>query len=369
VTRAHLPSKRLGAGLLAALLFSACSGSDAVDPGAPPGIVITVQPAAVRLERGESQTLTVMLDRKGGFTGLVAFSVEDVPAGVTATSDTVPASAAVAVLHLDVGLDAAAGTTALTVRATATGIQAVTASLPLSVVGVAPPFAGTIFIDPDIITSADPTTFQSLSYAGRGDRTMYDRRVAGWITANAYLFDVTFDDGLGTEVQVNPEFGSPEAAEAEARKYAEVIGRLPTALRRYAETVWIHRGVEPFGGGNQNLLIHTGQAALYEAEGILEETFVHEAAHTSLDAVHASAPGWLAAQRQDGTFISTYAADYPNREDVAETFVPYLALRYRADRISPSLAATIAGAIPFRIAYLDGLPLDMYPIVPRAQGR
>lgn len=366
---AHPRWKRRGIGLLAAVLSSACSGSDAVDPGGPPGIVITVAPASVRLTRGGSETLTVTLDRTGGFAGPVAFSVGDVPAGVTATSDTVPASAAIAVLHLDVALDAAAGTTVLTVRAEATGVQAVTASLPLAVVGVPPPFAGTIFIDPDIITSADPTTFQSLSYAGRGNRTMYDRRVAGWITANAYLFDVTFDDGLGTEVQVNPEFGSPEAAEAEARKYAEVIGRLPTALRRDAETVWIHKGVEPFGGGNRNLLIHTGQAALYEAEGILEETFVHEAAHTSLDAGHALAPGWVAAQSADGTFISTYARDYPTREDVAETYLTFLAVRYRADRISASLAGTIAGAIPFRIAYFDGVPLDMYPIVPRAEAR
>lgn len=32
---------------------------------------------------------------------------------------------------------------------------------------VDPPFNGTIFIDPDIITSSDPTTFQGLSYAAR----------------------------------------------------------------------------------------------------------------------------------------------------------------------------------------------------------
>jgi len=42
--------------------------------------------------------------------------------------------------------------------------------------------------------------------------------------------------------------------------------------------------------------------------------------------------------------------------------VPYLAIRYRSDRISQSLAATILQAIPNRIAYLDGLALDMHPI-------
>lgn len=225
-----------------------------------------------------------------------------------------------------------------------------------------PPFSGTIFLDPDIITDSDPTTLQDVSYSGRGMRTMFDRRVNNWITVNAYLFDADFDDGLYAEIQVNPEFGSVDAATVEAETYAESIGRLPTALRADVETVWIHKGTEPFGGGNNNLLIHTGQADQYVADGILEETFVHEASHTSLDPYHASAPGWLAAQQADGEFISTYARDNPDREDVAESFLPYLAVRYRLSRISPSLADTITGTIPNRIAYFDAQSFDMYPV-------
>ena len=44
------------------------------------------------------------------------------------------------------------------------------------------------------------------------------------------LFDATFSDGLSAEVQVNPEFGTVEAAKEQANKYATVIGRLPTSL-------------------------------------------------------------------------------------------------------------------------------------------
>ena len=58
------------------------------------------------------------------------------------------------------------------------------------------PFSGIIFIDPDIITPDDPTTFVSLSYQGRGQRTMYDRRVSDWITINPYLFPAVFDDSI-----------------------------------------------------------------------------------------------------------------------------------------------------------------------------
>ena len=227
---------------------------------------------------------------------------------------------------------------------------------------VLPPFGGTIFIDPDIITSSDSTTFQSVSYSGQGSRTMFDRRVNNWITVNAYLFEASFNDGLTAEIQVNPEFDSSSAALAEAQKYGWVIGQLPTALRADVQTVWIHKGIQPFGGGNNNLLIHIGQADLYAADGILEETFVHEASHTSLDAAHASAPGWLAAQAADGNFISTYARDFPNREDIAESFLLYLAVRYRSDRISQSLAETILQTMPNRISYFDNQSFDMYPI-------
>ena len=232
---------------------------------------------------------------------------------------------------------------------------------PTAPVVTRPPFEGTIFIDPDIITPSDPTTFQDLSVAGQGSRTMFDRRVDGWITVVAHLFIATFDDGLSAEIQVNPEFEESATALAEAEKYAQVIGRLPTALRKDVETVWIHKGTELFGGGNNNLLIHVGQADLYIQDGILEETFVHEAAHTSLDAAHASAAGWLAAQSADPTYISTYARDFPRREDIAESFLPYLAIRYRLERISPSLANTIMQTMPNRIAYFDNQSFDMHP--------
>jgi hypothetical protein len=204
-----------------------------------------------------------------------------------------------------------------------------------SVANAIPPFSGTIFIHPNIITSSDPTAFKTARYTGQGSRQMFDRRTNAWGMYNAFLFETTFEDGLIAEIQVNPEFGSPESSQIEANKYGAAIGQLPTVLRADMKTVWIHKGVQPFGGGNNNILIHTGQSAQYEASGILEETLIHEAAHTSLDNPHATAPGWVSAQRTDSDFISTYARDNPTREDIAESFLPYLAVRYRGDRILP----------------------------------
>lgn len=226
-----------------------------------------------------------------------------------------------------------------------------------------PPFSGTIFIDPNIVTEDDPTTFESLTYAGQESRRMFDRREGDWITVDAYLFDAAYDDGLTIEIQVNPEFDSMESAEVEAERYAPIIGQLTTNMRRDVETVWIHKGTEPFGGGNNNLLIHTGQSDLYIADGILEETLIHEAAHTSLDSYHADSQGWRAAQEADNHFISTYARDNPDREDVAESYLPYLAIRYFADRIPEDLKSTIEETIPNRIAYFDEQEFDLHPMV------
>lgn len=228
-----------------------------------------------------------------------------------------------------------------------------------------PVTSGTIFIDPDIIVASDPTTYTGVSYAGIGGRLMFDRRRDAFVTYSAFLFQATYSDGPALEIQVNPEFGTRAAAEEQAAKYGRVIGQLPAALRTSLQTVWIHQGVQPFGGGNNNLLIHTGQADIYVASGILEEALVHEASHTSLDAVHASAPRWLAAQAADADFISTYAREFPEREDVAETFLVWLAVRYRADWISPHLAQRVKAAIPHRLAYLDSRSFKISPVTIR----
>ena len=74
------------------------------------------------------------------------------------------------------------------------------------------PFHGTIFIDPNIVTPEDYSTFINLSYNGRAERIMFDRRVADWITSTPYLFPANYDDSLQIEIQVNPEFGDLASA-------------------------------------------------------------------------------------------------------------------------------------------------------------
>jgi hypothetical protein len=226
-----------------------------------------------------------------------------------------------------------------------------------------PPFNGTIFLDGDIILPTDSSAFENLNYAGRGERQMFDRRANGNITSNAFLFNAFFIGGRETEIRINAEFADKDSALPIARKYARIIGQLPAMLRQDVQHVNIHRGRELFGGGGHGILIHTGQSLEYERDGILEETLVHEATHTSIDAAHRKAPDWVKAQEADGEFISTYARDYPEREDLAESLLLWLAVRVRPDRISKSLYDTVTNTMPARLAYFDAQKFDLFPMV------
>ena len=230
-----------------------------------------------------------------------------------------------------------------------------------------PPFEGTIWITGDIINSEDRSYFIKTEYKGTDLRQMYDRRNGGgWINIRPYIFEATFTDGLKTEIQINTEF-TFENASQEADKYGFLIGQLSTALRKDVETMWIHKGEEAYGGGNNNILVHTGMTDIYENydSGIVEEALIHEAAHTSIDAYHyperlTNGENWIEAVNKDGgCYISDYAKDNPFREDIAELMPLYIAVKYFPERISSELRDKILSCNINRILYLDSLNLNM----------
>ncbi len=226
----------------------------------------------------------------------------------------------------------------------------------------APPFHGTIFVNENILTSEDATTYVGLTDGGKGTRKMFDRRLNRFAEFDAWIFHASFDDDLKIEVQANPEM-DVETARREAEYYLKVVGQLPHALRANVQTMWLHSGKQLFGGGNQNLLIHTEQGQEYARQGILEETLMHEAAHTSLDPLHATNDRWRKAQALDNKFISQYAKDNPDREDVAESYLLIFAVEFVPERIPASLRDTILQTIPNRIEYFRKVGMDLRPVV------
>jgi len=211
------------------------------------------------------------------------------------------------------------------------------------------------------IKETDLTTFVDSVYLGMGERTILDRRFEEAITLDVYLFQANYSDGLAIEFEVNPEFGSAEASSTEVEFYAPIIGRLPFVLRRGLHIIWINAGKGAFTIGTGAILIHTEEAQGWANSNLLEEILAHEASHLSLDGLYYDSPEWLEAQIADGANISIYGRDRP-WEDAAESFLAYLAIRYRADRLSPDVPKTVNETIPNRIAFYDSLHLNVEPL-------
>ena len=226
---------------------------------------------------------------------------------------------------------------------------------------VPPPLNGTAFIDPDILTLQDSTAYDSVFALGAASRDMYDVRTGEVGTYDVWLFQADFDDALSVEIRLNAEFDSVTAADF-AELYAQRVGVLPNVLREDLESLSIHDGEESFLAVDSGLIIHTDQGEQYRLQGFLEEVLAHEAVHVSLDADHASSPGWLAAQEADPTFISGFAQQFPLDEDLAETFGAWLAVQWAGDGITDFLRALIVQAVPARLEYLDEQNFFMYPV-------
>ena len=215
------------------------------------------------------------------------------------------------------------------------------------------------------------------SHGDEGNRVIWDYRVMDWITVDAYLFNARIG-ARDVEFQVNPEFGSEAAARVEVDAYAADIGRLPAVLLSNLAKVHVNAGrpahpeaatFQPrrvFGGNrfDQSITIHTGTGEEYRQDGFLEEVLFHEGAHVSVDGAVVNDPAWHAAQGADGEFISDYARDNPDREDVAESILPYFAVRFRPDRLRPGQRQAIEDVIPARLEYFDAQGFDWSPVVP-----
>ena len=214
------------------------------------------------------------------------------------------------------------------------------------------------------ILGTGATLLQSVTHTGRGMRTLYDRRVSNWIPVNAFLFDAHIAEQV-VEFRVHPAFDSLEAASEEVYKFAPALGRLPAAFLSNVRALAILPGVGLAGGSSfdQSILLHAQDRSIGRAlrDGLVEELFLHEAAHVSLDRAHEYAVGWHAAQGADGVFISDYAQDHPNREDIAESALAYFAVRYRPGSLTREDRWIILTSIPNRLAYLEEQGFDMWP--------
>ena len=238
-------------------------------------------------------------------------------------------------------------------KALKTALLTGTLFLPGPVFGQDYPFGSTADTVFDIIREDDPSSFVCLDYAGREIRQMWDKRQDNEFDLNVFLFRAYFSEGPPVDIILNPEFQTENEARAEALKYTRGLGQLPLILRRGIGQFGIHKGNEGFHGGPGKIFMYQDKADLRITQKHLEESIMHESVHASLDAEYSNARDWRNAQANDATFVTRYAAENPDGEDLAESVLFAYGLLYHPGRIPPVDSQVIAASIPARIAVIS----------------
>jgi hypothetical protein len=106
---------------------------------ASPAFSISVNPGSLSLEPGSQGEATVVIVRSGGFSGPVSFTASELPDGLAASFAPSPAPGSFSIVTVDVGSTVSAGTYAVTLDATGSGVEPRTAELSLEVTAAPPP--------------------------------------------------------------------------------------------------------------------------------------------------------------------------------------------------------------------------------------
>jgi len=232
-----------------------------------------------------------------------------------------------------------------------------------------PPYWGTIFVDGDIINDEDhPTslkrieTFQDDVQCVR----IWNYRTLQYETVDAYIYHVTFDDTVQSQFWVRKSDFDRKEGLPEVIKYAHYLGQVPQFLRRGANVVSIQSGdFGGYGGARYRITLHVGwdatnSAVFGNSRDIYAEALVHEGSHTILDYTTFDTNEWNQAVAADGGFISNYAQQHPQREDVAETILLWIGIRIGS--LNDADRTITQQAIPNRLAYFDKRGFNLYPL-------
>jgi len=156
--------------MVAAATLVACSGGDDGGTEPTPAIAIALSSATLSVTQGATQTVNLSLTRSGGFAGDVSIAVEGLPTGVvsTVTPPSLGASVSTAVITIGAAGTANPGVINATVRATGSGVTAVTVPLTITVVA-APVQSYTLAVaNPTVTATQGGTATQTVNITRTG---------------------------------------------------------------------------------------------------------------------------------------------------------------------------------------------------------
>jgi hypothetical protein len=209
--------------------------------------------------------------------------------------------------------------------------------------------------DFDFITENDPSSFERLEFLGFMEFEMPDKRGTGEpLLQNAYVFKAYFDDGTKIDIALDRDFGSEQAAQQDAMRYAPRLGKLPSLYRRKLKHVVVHKGgidTTAFAEDKGHFFVaYSDNATKRIGTNDLEETFFHEGTHASIQETYLAGAAWKNAKALDQVHITKYAMT-SDQEDFAESALFAYTLIYHPERIPETERAKIQKQIPHRIAF------------------
>lgn len=212
--------------------------------------------------------------------------------------------------------------------------------------------------DIDFIQSDDPDAFLSLSFVGRDRKEMPGSLDSEeLIDEEAFIFEATFSNNKKLPIWLHSSFGTEEAAQEYAEKATGPLGKLPQFMRDRLDHVVIHKGDHTAFGEHIGhfFVLYSDNMDTRISNNDLEETVFHESVHASLDLDYAEGEEWISAQVQDCQFITHYAKDNFDGEDLAETAIFAYTMITNPGRLDSSTEDWIKLEIPNRLAFFRAL--------------
>jgi hypothetical protein len=228
----------------------------------------------------------------------------------------------------------------------------------------------------NLIIASDPTIFSGLIYHGLQE--VHEHR---YITVEstdlywAHVYTAQMTNGIEIPLTVDALFMDSKVYEF-ANRYGKAIGQMPIQLiERLASFSALSTQLDRICHSSRTLqwCVDRRDESIHN---VLEELLLHSLAHNFLDWHDPFDPyrnvydifdqsiiykhegvlkreEWILAMKQDGFYLTQYAADFPMTEDVAESILGYLASRWRPERFDPALIEYLETKMPNRFAVLD----------------
>ena len=208
--------------------------------------------------------------------------------------------------------------------------------------------------DIDFIIDSDPDAFESLEYIGLANKETPGAPNGGSLfDTNTFVFQASFADGGSLEIWCHSSFNTVAAAREYAEKLCPRLGKLPDFQRNLLDHVVIHNGnagafAEIEG---QFFILYSDNMDQRISTHDLEETVFHESVHASYQFMYQNDPSWLNAQAQDPAFVTNYAQNNPDLEDMAESALfAYTAIKHPG-RLAENIEDWLFANIPNRLEW------------------